>query len=272
MSGKRIAVAVAFATALLAASVGRARAQAVSNTPTFSLANGTSFIAPTDLPPALGAALQQMGGRMTNATTAAITLIGTVTDSKGSRAAQITVQAPGYLSYSEGTTRILTFNGIQLQTNSGQPTTSDEAVFESLLANLPDAMFLQLATGGSVRRLGSHFRADNGKTPGYTGPYWTMYAFSPRNRSGLTQGKALQEQVFIAVDEKTGLVDDIRTVVNTSPQVQSVTQTEFSNWMQQGSQWFPGKIVRLEDGTQTLSFQTTQASVGPALSLTAFQP
>jgi hypothetical protein len=123
-----------------------------------------------------------------------------------------------------------------------------------------------------VRRLGSHFRTDDGKTPGYTGPYWTVYAFSPKNRSGLAQGKALQEQVFIAVDEKTGLIGDIRTVINSAPQVQSVTQTQFSSWVQQSGQWFPGKIVRLENGAQTLSFQTTQVSVGPALSLTAFQP
>jgi hypothetical protein len=64
----------------------------------------------------------------------------------------------------------------------------------------------------------------------------------------------------------------VRVVVRSSATQLKVTQTQFSNWIQQESQWFPGKIVRLENGTQTLSFQTQQASVGLALGASAFQP
>ena len=212
-----------------------------------------------------------MGGRMTTASTAQVTLAGTITDFSGSRTAQITIQSPGYLLYKDAQGTTLAFNGSSIQANSGSLTPANQSIFESLLANFPDSIFLQIATGGGVRRLGSHFRTDNGKTPGYAGPYWTVLAFSPRIRQGLTAGQASQESLFVAFDDKTGLMSDVRTVVTSGTSFRGVTQTQFSNWFQQGGQWFPGTIVRLLDGGQGLSFQTQQATVGPALPTATFQ-
>jgi hypothetical protein len=143
---------------------------------------------------------------------------------------------------------------------------------ESLLAHFPDMVYLQIATGGTLRRVGSHFRADNSTGGIYTGPYWTVFAFSPFARPGLTSGKALQQQLFIAIDENTGFIAEIKTAVNSGPKQQQVNQTQFSNWTQQGDQWFPGKITRLESGKQVLSFQAQQAAVGPASATTTFKP
>lgn len=235
-------------------------------------ASGGQLLAPQDLFPALSDSLRTMGGRMSSPDKAQITLGGTITDGNGSRAAQITVQAPGLLAYREGQGRAIVFDGTHFLTKSGAPAVSDYAVLESLLANLPDAIFLQLAYGGGLRRIGSHFRTDDGKSKNYSGPYWTVFAFTPKTRLGLGQGIALQQSLFIAIDERTGLISDVRAVVNLGAGQQSVIQTQFSDWTQQGSQWIPGKIIRLENGNQTLSFQTQQASVGPALGLTAFQP
>jgi hypothetical protein len=236
------------------------------------LQNGANFVTPDILPQALGVALQQMGGRMTTSATAQVTLTGTVTDSSGTRAAQITVQSPGYLLYSEGVSRVLAFNGTKFVSNSGQPTTNDEKVIESFLAHFPDTIFLQFATGGSSRRLGGHFRTDNGLSKTYTGPYWTEFAFSPAVRPGLFQGQALQQSLFIAIDEKTSLISEIRVVTKTGTAAPSVTQTQFTSWIQQGSQWFPGKIIRLENGAQVLSFQTLIANTGLAVSTATFLP
>lgn len=243
-----------------------------SSAQNFSLANGTSFVSPKDLPPLLETSLQIMGGRMMSPDKAQVTLTGTMTDGNGSRAGQITVQAPGLLSYREGQTRALTFDGSQPKSKSGQFTADDEKVFESLLAHFPDAVFLQVATGGTWRRIGSHFRTDDGTTTNYTGPYWTLSAFSPKARQGLTSGKALQQSIFIALDEQTGLLGEVRIVLNQGANQQTVTQTQFSNWIQQGDQWFPGEIVRLENGNQVLSFQTQQASVGVSAAPAAFVP
>ncbi len=106
----------------------------------------------------------------------------------------------------------------------------------------------------------------------YSGPYWTVFSFSPNTRQGLGLGSPLQQSLFIAIDEHTGLLSDVRVVGTTGLSQQNVTQTQFSNWLLQGDQWIPGTIVRLENGSPVLSFKTQQASVGAVLGLAAFQP
>lgn len=236
------------------------------------LLNKGNLILPGDLPRPLATAVEQSGNRMMSADKALITLTGTVTDSHGSRAAQISIQAPGYLVYREGQSRAVAFNDSGVQSSAGAATPDDDAVMESMLAHFPDTVCLQVATGGSLRRIGSHFRADNSRGGTYTGPYWTLLAFSPSKRQGLAAGKALQQELFIAIDEKTGFIAEVKTAVNSSPTQRKVNQTQFSNWIQQGDQWFPGKITRLENGIQVLSFQMQQAAVGVAGPTTAFRP
>jgi hypothetical protein len=251
------------------------------------LLNQQSLIQPGVLPTQLERALVLTGSRMMSANTAQVTYIGTITDAQGPRTAQVTIQAPGYLLYQETQGHAVAFNGGGLQSVTGSlgaagsstsatPSTplssSDEAIAESLLANFPDMVCLQVAAGGSYRRIGSHFRTDNGKTANYTGPYWTILAFTPSSRSGLVLGSALQQDLFIAIDEQTGFISEVRVVVNTGPKQQQITQTQFSNWTQQAGQWYPGSIVRLESGQQTLSFQVQSVAVGAAGPTAVFNP
>jgi hypothetical protein len=260
-------------SALLITTIAMAAAQTTGTTSASStgwLISG-NFIGPNDLPTDMASVLQTMGSRMMNAATAQVALTGTTTDSNGSRAAQIIVQAPGYLSYREGTTRALTFNGSSFQSSAGQLTSSDEQVVESFLAHFPDTVLLQLCTGGSLRRVPGHFRSDASRSQPYSGPYWRIFEFSPSNRQGLLRGQALQQELFIAVDEATWLVSEVRVVTKTA-NVVSVIETQFTNWFQQSGQWFPGQIARLENGTQVLSFATTQGTVGAASAVTAFIP
>lgn len=209
---------------------------------------------------------------MTTPAAAQITLAGTTTDASGSRAAQITVQAPGYFSYREGQTKALTFDGTQFKSSTGAVTTADEAIIESLMAHLPDSIFLQIVAGGGLRRVGGHFRPSASTAGNYTGPTSTLFAFSPNPRRELTPGKALQQDLFIAFDEQTGLISEVRIVAALSSTQQKVIQTQFSNWTQQNNQWFPGQIVRLENGSQTLSFTVTQGIAGQAVPTAAFLP
>jgi hypothetical protein len=233
-----------------------------------------SFITPGDLPSEFQASLQATGGRLMSAALATVSLSGTLTDADGTRTVQITIEAPGYLRFQDAGTspRVLTFDGTQFQSQNGKGGMDDERIEESLMADLPDSIYLQLATGGGARRIGSRFRTDNGTTPNYTGPYWSLYAYSPAARQGLTWGQALQQSFFIALDEQTGFVSEVR-MVNQSAGSQNVTQTKFLNWFQQSGQWYPGQIVRVENGQQTLSFQTQQAATGAQLSSNSiFEP
>jgi len=132
-------------TLILAAVILVLAAKGQTTSSTVSLHKGGSLITPQDLLPGLFDSLQAMGGRFLESGMAQMTLIGTVTDSSGTRNASITVQAPTYLAYREGQSRAITFNGTQFQTKGGQLTSADEPVAESRLAHLPDAIYLQLA-------------------------------------------------------------------------------------------------------------------------------
>jgi hypothetical protein len=223
------------------------------------------------LPPDLAAALQRSGARLLGPVKRQVAVSGTVTDGRGRRTAQIGVQAPGQLSYDEQQNRRLTFDGTAFRSRAGRVTVEDDRIFESLLSHFPDVIALQVASGGTLRRLGGHFRTDDGTTPNYAGPYWTVYAFSPAKRDGLTRGKTLQQDVFIALDEKTGLIAEIRVVANSGRPEQTVTETQLNKWFQQSGQWFPGQIVRLEDGKEVLRFDVEGASVTDAMAPSAFQ-
>ncbi len=105
----------AFLITVVMLSVVRATAQVATPTP---VTTGT-FIQPSSVPPRISLFFQAMGSRMTTAATAAITLSGTTTDANGSRAAQIIVQYPGLLSYSEGQTRVITFKWNSISNHDG---------------------------------------------------------------------------------------------------------------------------------------------------------
>lgn len=263
---RRCMFAVLVAVALCAQSLTPAPQQ-----PSWLL-NRSDFITEGDLPSHFASTLKQMGARMTGAGKGQVILDGTITDGRGSRSAQLVIQSPGYLAYREGLGRAVAFDGAGFQTKTGAPTADDDAISESLLAHFPDTICLQLAAGGSYRRIGTHFRVDGSKGGNYTGPYWTVYAFSPTKRPGLTAGKALQQELFIAIDERTGFISEVRIVVNSALRQQRVTQTQFENWTQHGDQWFPGKITRIEDGKQVLAFQVLQAGVAAAGPATLFKP
>ena len=166
----RLGVHVAWASFLYAQTVGS------PSTPV-TAANG--LITPGSLPPILEMLNQRMGSRMTSAANARLSLVGTTTDSKGARTATIVIQAPGLLSYRETGGYAATFDGASFSTNSGAPTSADEPILESLLANFPDSVLLQALNGAAIRTVGQHFRTDSGNANNYSGPYWTLIAFAP---------------------------------------------------------------------------------------------
>jgi hypothetical protein len=231
-----------------------------------------NVIGPNDLQNDMASVLHKMGDRMTSANNVQLVLAGTTTDVNGSRPAQITIQAPGYLSYREGSTRAITFNGSNFQGKNGQLSNGDQQIAESFLAHFPDTVLLQECTGGSLRRIPGHFRTDSSRTVNYMGSYWRVFEFAPSTRPGLAHGQPLQQELFVAVDESSWLISEIRLVTKSSSNTVTVTQTQFTNWFQQNGQWYPGNIVRLENGAQVLNFKTSQGAVGGASPITAFVP
>ena len=223
----------------------------------------TSAFVPIDqLPVDIRAVSQKMGGRLTGPENATVTLGGSLSDASGVRAATITVSAPGFLLLRDGT-RAIAYDGTTWQIKNGAGGQADTQAQESLLAHLPETFLLQLVNGGSARRIGGRFRTDDGKASKYTGPYWTLYGFTPKARIGLSVGQALQQGYFVAIDEQTALISEVRVIVKGATlKLTHVTQTKFNKWFQQGGQWYPGEIVRLEDGLQVLKLTVQQAATG----------
>jgi hypothetical protein len=116
--------------------------------------NHETYIEPHTLPQRFAAFHKKSGARMSGLESSQVVLVGTITGSAGPRSAQIIVQSPGYLSYREGSSRALTFDGFDLKTKRGRLAQEDDGIAESLLAHNPDALLLQVAAGGSLRRLG----------------------------------------------------------------------------------------------------------------------
>lgn len=239
------------------------------------LQNQKSTVADEDLPGRLAASHIRMGKRMSDSQNGLITITGAISDDAGTRQAQLSIQSTGHMLYRENAGRALAFNASGFQKANGNPNQEDDALFESLFAHFPDSVFLQASNGGSFRRLGSHFRADGSSGGGYVGPYWTIFAFSPKQRADVPASKALQQDLFIAVDDLTDLVAEIR-VVSESPgglqRIPQVIQTQFLDWKQYGDQWFPGRIVRLVNGKQAVSFQVQQATVSATVAAQTFVP
>jgi hypothetical protein len=225
----------------------------------------SGLIGPNSLPRDFAAVLNNMGGRMTNAAHASISLSGTLTDSSGTRTANITVQANGMLLFKDNDSRTIAFDGTQFQAKNSAGDPTDQRIKESLLAQFPDMVLLQMAQGGSVRRLSGRFRSPGGAS-------WRLYAFTPPQIAGLTAAAPLQQSFFIAIDDATGLMAETRVVVNAGGGQYNVTQTKYSNWFAQGGYMYPGVIARLEGGKQVLSLQVQSGTVGAAAPLTAFQP
>jgi hypothetical protein len=200
-----------------------------------------------------------------------VTLVGTLTDRHGSRHARMTVQAPGYMHFSEDHgARAITFSGDRFSAQAGGSEADDERVRESLLAHLPDSVLLQLAAGGGLRKIGSRFRTDDGVKPDYAGPYWTLFSFAPATRRGSVLKEGSQD-VFIAIDEDTWFIAEVRVVRDLGTPNQKIIQTQFSDWTEWGGQWFPRRILRLENGDEVLSFRTEGAVVGPRQPVPTFE-
>jgi hypothetical protein len=214
-----------------------------------------SFITPGDLPGEFAASLKKMGDRLTKAENAATTITGSLTDSSGTRPVHITVQAPGYLRFQDDkTSQVIAYDGAAWH-KSGKGE-NDARIQESLMAHLPDAILLQMAGGGGFRRIGARFRTDNGKTPGYQGPYMTLYVYAP------PAGQPLQQPCFVLLDEATWFINQVRVPLNSPGAARQFAITKFNKWFEQSGQWYPGEVVRLENGSQVLKLSVDGATVG----------
>jgi len=182
-------------------------------------------------------------------------LTGTWTDSTGSSSATLTTEIPNKvrLAITGAAAKTLLFDGSQATVNGGPPAASDQDVLESLAADSVESFFYAFGKTAGAKYLGGRYRTDDGKTPGYTGPYYDIYGLLG---AGVTKTPGGAQHKLFYFDSISSQFVKARYRVQKSGQTVEV-QTVYSNWVASNGQSLPGRIERFENGTSVFSFVAT---------------
>jgi hypothetical protein len=155
--------------------------------------------------------------------------------------------------------RVVTFNG-QAANSVGIAITSSEREFiETLVYDTTEHFFLGQTQGTAMRCLGQRFRADDGTTPNYTGPYYDLYEVSDQIKAAADGRQQIKDFYF---NSDTLLLERVRyQIVRNGAPVE--VETRLSNWQQAQGQQVPRRIVRLENGQPVLALTITALALSP---------
>lgn len=190
---------------------------------------------------------------------------GTLIDSKGSANAQVIWQVPGNIRIdrSDEPGKPLTYDSSKANTSSAGRTQADFNMLESLLDDTAEAFFYGVQAGTPYRLLGLRFRADDGTTVNYQGPWYDVYATTRPSKAQPGNPSRLKHYYF---DSQSGFL--VKTRYNSSPTV--ITTTEFAQWTKVNGQFFPGQIVRKENDSVVFTLNVSSVSTSVAASDGAF--
>ena len=150
----------------------------------------------------------------------------------------------------------------------GSLSESDKDLLEALQLDTSDQFFLGKTQGLAYRLIGSHFRADDGSTRNYEGPWYDVYQVGvPLDARG---DKSFRFKTF-AFDTSTGLLAAVRYQIARAGTKVEVS-LEYSGWKQQSGQAVPSVIRRAENGVETWRISVNAASFTQAVSDGAFKP
>lgn len=188
-----------------------------------------------------------------------VTLSGTYTDQSGTGQGRYVWQLPGLARFdraNQPNTPVIVDDQTGL-VNVSSTSQSDADIMESLSDDCAECFFYGFARGAALRFLGGRFRADDGSTPNYQGPWHDIYeSFAPSK----AQAGAVVRRKLYYFDSTTGLLTKVQYETASAAKV----STEFSNWQVQAGQALPGKIVRQENGKPVFTFTVVGVSVGPS--------
>ena len=232
------------------------------NQPNVRRGSGQAYVRRSLLSPKLALHLNALGDRLEKPGKERLTIIGELrlsTDSQA-RAIAATLEFPDKLrlNIQNGPqNRLLTFN--EQETKAAQtPVTSDEFdLIESLSYDSADHFFSAQMQGNAMRFLGSRFRADDGSSPDYSGPYFDIFKIADQIKvSG--QERAAKLYYF---NSDTLLLERVTYVSNRNGSEINV-ETKISDWRGEDGQKVARRIERLENGQSVfvLNLQSAQFS------------
>jgi hypothetical protein len=262
---------VAFALALTAVALATSRAvrgripksQTTTQSPVTN-GNSDTYVRAAQVWPQLRWHLKTLGDRIEKPGKERITITGTIKRAGDSQALPmaVTLEFPDRLrlTVQEGIQqRIVSFNG-QAAASVGSALTSREREFiETLVYDTAEHFFAGQMEGRAMRCLGQRFRADDGTTPNYTGPYYDLYEMSDQIK---TAADAHQQVKTFYFNSDTLLVERVRyQIVRNGAPVE--VETRLSNWEQAQGQQAPRRIVRLENGQPVMALTVNALAITP---------
>lgn len=257
-------------TALAVASARKARAlrPAARNLNPAAPTNGTGrrYLRRASLWPQLRLNLKALGDRLEKPGKERLTLIGTISRDGQSQPVLLVLEFPDRLRLEtqSGIQRdVLTFNGKRGAKAGGAFDQSEEDLVETLAYDTAEHFFIGQGNGMATRFLGSRFRADDGTTRNYTGPFYDIYQTNEQVKLGAVTREQTKAYCF---NSETLLLERV-TYRN---RVSQPVEIRITGWRDVQGQQVPTRIVRIEAGQPVLTLVVSSASVGSALTDSIF--
>jgi hypothetical protein len=225
--------------------------------------NDHSYVRFAQLPAPLRWHLKQFGDRITAPGKERITITGMIKRAGDSRFLPIhlTLEFPDRvrLTVQDGIQqRTIAFNG-QTATGVGDALTNSERdIIESLVYDTEEHFLLSQTQGAGTRVLGQRFRADDGTTPNYTGPYYDLYEVTDQVNSG--SGPRIQRKTFY-FDSTSLLLAKVRYQLLRDGATVDV-ETQISEWQKREGQQIARRILRLENNQPVLTLTINAVAIG----------
>ena len=256
--------ALAFASARNARRTIEARLVTSQSPPAVANPTSEEYVRAGRLWPQLRWHLKVLGDRIEKPGKERMTITGTIKRAGDSQALpmSVTLEFPDRLrlTVQDGVQqRVVTFNG-QAAAGVGNALTSREREFiETLVYDTAEHFLAGQTQGTAMRCLGQRFRADDGTTPNYTGPYYDLYEMSDQIK---TAADARQQIKYFYFNSETLLLERVSYQIMRNGAPVEV-ETRISNWQQAQGQQAPRRIVRLENGQPVLALTITALTISP---------
>jgi hypothetical protein len=212
-------------------------------------------------------ALTSLGDRFEVPGKERVTLSASFTRYRGSAKttgqATIIRELPNKLRFAEHTStgaREMGFDGNTFWTSGSNsaPQGADLQLLEFLVWDSIEFFIAGQANGNATRVLGDMFRLDDGRAPGYAGPFYDVLKVDENFTS--STGNSRRPTTYY-LNSQTSLPE--RVVYDHPTKKKTRVIIEFTNWLTAGNQKSPGKATRKENGMTSEEIIIARALFGP---------
>jgi hypothetical protein len=155
--------------------------------------------------------------------------------------------------------RTIVYDGQAARVIEGSLTNADKDLIESMVNDTAEHFFSSQIQGAPTRHLGDRFRADDGSTPNYEGPFHDIFSLLDRVKMG---PETLSETKLYYFNSTNYLLEKVHYQISRNGALVDV-ETRISSWQRIQDQQVPGRIARLENGQPVISLTITSAALGP---------